>query len=74
MVKRCGTVGCSNMYKDGVSLFQAPHDEVLHKQWTKEVQKTRAKWQGSSLLCSEHFAIDCFKVDTATAARFGIEK
>ena len=77
MVKRCVAAGCSNTYKDGDSLFQFPHDEVLRKQWTKEVQKTRAKWQGptnNSLLCSEHSAIDCFEVDTAIAARFRIKK
>ena len=67
MVKRCVAAGCSNTYKDGVSLFQFPRDAVLEKQWTKEVQKTRAKWQGpsdSSVLCSEHFTNDCFEEDT----------
>ena len=77
MIKCCVAAGCSNTYKDGVSLFQFPHDAVLQKQWTKEVQKTRAKWQGpsdSSVLCSEHFTSDCFEEDTAIAARFGIKK
>ena len=77
MVKRCVATGCSNTYKDGVSLFQFPRDPALRKQWTMEVQRTRANWQGpsdNSVLCSEHFTNDCFEEDTAIAARFGIEK
>ena len=35
MVKRCVATDCSNMYKDGVSLFQFPRDLALRKQWTK---------------------------------------
>ena len=77
MIKRCVATGCSNTYKDGVSLFQFPRDPALRKQWTKEVQRTRANWQGpsdNSILCSKHFTNDCFEEDTAIAARFGIEK
>ena len=76
MVKHCVATGCSN--KDGVSLYTFPRDPPLRKQWTKGgVQRTRANWQGpsnNSVLCSEHFTSDCFEVDTAIAASFGIEK
>ena len=77
MVKRCVATGCSNTYKDGISLYTFPRDPALRKQWTKGVQRTCANWQGpsnNSVLCSEHFTSDCFEVDTAIAASFGIEK
>ena len=76
MVKRCIAAGCSKMYKNGVSLFQFSRNKVLHKQWTKEIQKTRTKWQGptnNSILCSEHFTTDCFEDNTAIAPTFGIK-
>ena len=77
MVKRCVATGYSNTYKDGISLLQFPRDPALRKQWTKEVQRTCANWQGpsdNSVLCSKHFTNDCFEEDTAIAARFGIKK
>ena len=77
MVKRCVAAGCSNTNSDGVSLFQFPRDPALRTQWTKEVQRTRAGWQGPSdysVLCSNHFTNDCFEEETIIAARFGIEK
>ena len=77
MVKRCIAVGCSNTYSDGVSLFQFLRDPAIRAQWTKEVQRTRANWQGPSdysVLCSNHFTNDCFEEDTIIDARFGIEK
>ena len=48
MVKRCVTAGCSNTNCDGVSLFQFSQDPALRMQWTREVQRTRANWQGPS--------------------------
>ena len=77
MVKSCVTAGCSNMYKDGVSLFQFPWDEALCKQRTNEVRKTCAKWQGPtnySVLFSKHFTMDCFEHNTIIAAGFGMKK
>lgn len=77
MVKRCVAAGCSNTHSDGVSLFQFPRDPALRIQWIKEVQRTRANWQGPSdysVLCSDHFTTDCFEEDAAIAARFGISK
>ena len=46
MVKRCAATGCSNTNSNGISLFQFPRDSALRTQWTKEVQRTRADWQG----------------------------
>ena len=77
MVKRCVAAGCSNTNSDGVSLFQFPRDPALRMQWTREVQRTRANWQGPSdysVLCSDHFTNDCYEEDTTIAARFGIGK
>ena len=54
MVKHCMAAGCSNIHKDGVSLFMFPKDfpkdPALRRQLTKQVQKTRAQW--SSPTCS----------------------
>ena len=48
MVKRCVAATCSKTYADNVSLFQFPRDLALKRQWTKQVQRTRAKWSGPS--------------------------
>ena len=42
----------------------------------RENNKTRAQWKATehSYLCSEHFTKDCFEVDSAIAAQFGIKK
>ena len=57
MGKKCVAAGCSNKHSDGVSLFLFPADENLRRQWTKQVQRTRACWKGpteNSCLCSNH--------------------
>lgn len=76
MPKRCVAAGCSNTNKDGVSLFLFPRDQVLLGQWTKQVCRTRAKWNPTkySVLCSKHFTADCFEEDSSIAASFGMEK
>ncbi|MEQ2182902.1 hypothetical protein GOODEAATRI_027039 [Goodea atripinnis] len=55
---------CSNTNKDGVSLFKFPKDPELRSKWVKQVRCTREKWEPtpSSVLCSEHFEVDCFDV------------
>ena len=77
MVKCCVAAGCSNTNSDGVSLFQFPQDTALRMQWTREVERTRANWQGPSdysVLCSDHFTNDCFEEEMTITARFGIGK
>ena len=76
MVKRCVAFGCSNTYKDGVSLFLFPKDPMLSKKWAQQVQRGRDKWKPSehSLLCSIHFAAECFEPRNELAESLGLEK
>uniref|UniRef100_A0A8C6S6J8 THAP domain-containing protein 1 n=1 Tax=Neogobius melanostomus TaxID=47308 RepID=A0A8C6S6J8_9GOBI len=63
MPSRCVAGFCSNTHKDGVSLFKFPKEPELHLKWVKQVRRTREQWtpsSSSSLLCSEHFELDCF--------------
>lgn len=62
--KRCVAFGCSNFYKDGVSLhlFPLKNPPVL-KQWVAFVKRKRSDWPGPtrySCLCSAHFTPDCY--------------
>ena len=41
MVKHCVVAGCSNTYKDGVSLFLFPKDEELQKKWAQQVKRVK---------------------------------
>ena len=76
MVNRCVAAGCSNTPSDKVSLHKFPKDVSWKREWEKQVQRTRAQWKATehSYLCSEHFTEDCFEVDSAIAAQFGIKK
>uniref|UniRef100_A0A3P9HT73 THAP-type domain-containing protein n=1 Tax=Oryzias latipes TaxID=8090 RepID=A0A3P9HT73_ORYLA len=62
MPSRCVAAGC-NTSSESVSVYKFPKQETLLKQWTKQVQRTRANWvpTASSTLCSEHFEADCFE-------------
>ena len=63
MPKRCVAANCSNVASEHISLFKFPKGEKLCQDWTKQVQRTRGDWQGptvSSLVCSAHFAPECF--------------
>uniref|UniRef100_A0A3P9ILG5 THAP-type domain-containing protein n=1 Tax=Oryzias latipes TaxID=8090 RepID=A0A3P9ILG5_ORYLA len=63
MPSRCVAAGCSNTSSESVSVYKFPKQETLLKQWTKQVQRTRANWvpTASSTLCREHFEADCFE-------------
>ena len=77
MVKRCVAAGCTNTNSQGVGLFIFPKEAKLRSQWTKEVKKTRDKWQGpsdSSVLCGDHFTEDSFEPATHLKAQFGLLK
>uniref|UniRef100_A0A3P9JE79 THAP-type domain-containing protein n=1 Tax=Oryzias latipes TaxID=8090 RepID=A0A3P9JE79_ORYLA len=60
MPSRCVAAECSNTSSESVSVYKFPKQETLLKQWTKQVQRTRANWvpTASSTLCSEHFEAD----------------
>ncbi len=63
--KRCVAYGCSNTYKDEVSMHTFPsRDTEARKQWVDFVKKDRADWEPTrySNLCSAHFAPECFPV------------
>lgn len=76
MVNKCVAAGCSNTPSDRITLFRFPRDPALRKEWTRQVQRTRADWKPTenSSLCSEHFTADCFEIDSSIAASFGISK
>ena len=77
MVKRCIAAGCSNTYRENISLFCFPRDSALKERWTKQVRRTRAGWSGptaNSYLCSDHFSQYCFERDTLMAAKLEIQK
>ena len=76
MVKRCIAAAVLTQ-KVMASVYSCLQDPALRAQWTKEVQRTRADWQGPSdysVLCSNHFTNDCFEEDTIIAGRIGIKK
>ena len=62
MPNRCVAAACGNMPSDSVSLFRFPKEPHLCDLWTRQVQRTRANWKptSASVLCSEHFCVDCF--------------
>ena len=77
MPKRCAAAGCSNTYKDNISLFLFPKDDDLRSKWIKQVKRTRAEWSGPSdhsVLCSDHFDGSCFEPDTEIASQMGLKK
>ena len=73
MPNRCVATGCGNMPSDSISLFRFPKDPHLCGVWTRQVQRTRANWKPSSasVLCSEHFSVDCFDDIPALKASLG---
>ena len=77
MVKSCVAAGCSKTSSDGDSFFKFPSDPVLRQRWTKQVQRTRACWNGPSphsVLFINHCSEDCFEPDSAIAASMGLTK
>ena len=69
MVKGCVAAGCSNTYREGVSLLLFPKDHARWLQWIKQVQQTRAV-----ILCSDYFIDDCCEPDYAIASSLGLDK
>ena len=63
MPRRCIAAGCDSVGGKGCSLHKFPQDEAIRKKWIKAVKQQRSNWDGPSphsLLCSRHFAEDCF--------------
>ena len=75
MPTRCIVAGCSNTYKEGVSLHSFPKDANLRRIWTAKVKLTRAHWNSpsdSSVVCSDHF--DASDFEEGLWAQFGLKK
>ena len=74
----CVAAGCSNTSKqEGISLFHFPKNELLKKEWAKQIQRTRDSWKGPtkySVVCSEHFSDDCFMEDYKLHHSFGMDR
>lgn len=72
MVKRCVAGGCGNSATTDISLHYFPVNAEIRDAWTTAVKQTRDGWDGPtkhSVLCSEHFPVDCFKQETSDFAR-----
>nr|XP_057941933.1 peroxynitrite isomerase THAP4-like isoform X2 [Doryrhamphus excisus] len=74
MPERCVAGFCSNTRADGVSLFTFPKDPIRRSKWTRQVQRTRAKWMpsNSSVLCSAHFEDTCFDASPQLKESLGL--
>ena len=63
MPKRCIAANCSNVASGKVRLYRFPRDKLFSDKWSVQVRRTRADWVAPSkhsVLCSEHFAEECF--------------
>ena len=63
MPRRCIAASCDSVGGKGCSIHKFPQDEAIRKKWIKAVKQQRSNWDGPSphsLLCSRHFAEDCF--------------
>ena len=61
---RCIVSGCSNKTSPTVSLHLFPSDVRVRSAWIRAVKLTRKGWAGPSkhsVICSDHFAADCFE-------------
>ena len=61
--RRCVAGGCSNTTLNGVSMHSFSEKRPdIYRQWVAFVKRKRKDWTPTrhSLLCSAHFAEDCF--------------
>ena len=75
MGRRCVAAGCSNTHSDSISMHKFPKDPELRRKWESKFR--RLKNDGvplTSVLCSEHFEVDCFEVDSMLAEQMGLKK
>ena len=75
MVQRCVAAGCSNSSKDRISLFRFPKDPERRKNWSDQVKRTRARWEGPtehSRLGIEHFDGDCITDECRVSEGLGL--
>ena len=82
MGKTCVAANCTNRCgtTENVSFHTFPNrekDEVRHKQWVLQVQRTRADWKGPtsvhSFVCSDHFTEDSFEITHRFMKDMGIK-
>ena len=67
MVNHSIAAGCRNTYREDVSLFKFPKESVLQWKWVEQVQRTKARCYEHYVLCSDHFDISCFELDSELA-------
>ena len=68
MPRHCVAAGCDSVGGKGCSLYKFLHDEMIRKKWIKAVKQQGSSWNGlspHSLLCSKHFADNCFLTEGA---------
>ena len=60
MGKCCVVAGNSNSHKDGVTSFRFHTDQRLKRQWTRQIERTKAKWQCNCNGLDSSFRLCCY--------------
>ena len=85
MPERCVVYGCNNTASStkGISLYRIPYWDdsrqiarSRRKKWEDFIRRKRDKWlpSESSVVCSEHFAEECFEYGSSTVEKYKIPK
>ncbi|CAB4035271.1 THAP domain-containing 1-like, partial [Paramuricea clavata] len=85
MPERCVVYGCNNTASStkGISLYRIPYWDdsrqiarSRRKKWEDFIRRKRDKWlpSVSSVVCSEHFAQECFEYGSSTVEKYKIPK
>ena len=85
MPERCVVYGCNNTASStkGISLYRIPYWDdsrqiatSRRKKWEDFIRRKRDKWlpSVSSVVCSEHFAEECFEYSSSTVEKYKIPK
>lgn len=72
MAARCSASGCENGRSSAVSLHYYPNDPYLRRLWAGAVDRPNWTPKKRSLLCSDHFAADCYERSPILQNEFGL--
>ncbi|XP_028401052.1 THAP domain-containing protein 10-like [Dendronephthya gigantea] len=85
MPERCVVYGCNNTANSekGISLYRIPYWDdsrqiarARRKKWEDFIRRKRDKWlpSASSVVCSKHFAEECFDYGSSTVEKYKTPK
>ncbi len=85
MPERCVVYGCHNTASltKGISLYRIPYWDDSgqiargrRKKWEDFIRRKRDKWlpSASSVVCSEHFAEDCFEYGSSAVEKYKVPR